>query len=56
LGIRVQIHPELLMAEGVDGLVPTRDEVERAEQALAWVLWSLFAYAEDLELPRAKFW
>ncbi len=56
VGIRVKIHPELLMPEGVDGLVPTRDEVERAEQALAWVLWSLFAYAEALGLPRAKFW
>ena len=55
-GIQVKIHPELLMPEGEDGLVPMREEVERAEQALAWVLWSLFSYAEDLGLPRAKFW
>jgi hypothetical protein len=55
-GIQVKLHPELLLPEGEDGLVPMREEVERAEQALAWVLWSLFSYAEDLGLPRAKFW
>jgi len=55
-GVTVQLHPELLVEEGSD-LIPGRTEVQAAEQALAWVLWALFAYADDLaELKYAPFW
>jgi hypothetical protein len=55
-GVTVQLHPELLVEEGSD-LIPGRAEVQAAEQALAWVLWALFAYADDLvELKYAPFW
>ena len=47
--------PELLMEEE-DGIVPGKGELQAAEQALAWVLWALFAYAEDLGLKRPGFW
>jgi len=36
-GVRVRIHPEVLMGEG-DGVVPGQEAVARAEEALAWVL------------------
>ncbi len=53
--VRVNIlDPEILMAG--DGVVPTPDIVQDAEQALSWVLTALFAYADDLGLPRAPFW
>lgn len=39
-----------------DQIVPNRDEIDRHVQALAWVLWALFAYADYLELPRPAFW
>jgi hypothetical protein len=54
-GVMVRLHPELLMGES-DEVVPGREEVEAAEKALAWVLWALFAYGEDLGLRQAVFW
>ncbi len=39
-----------------DGVVPGREEVARAEEALAWVLWALFAYAEEIGLKAPPFW
>ena len=47
--------PELLMGER-DCIVPGRDEVQQTEKALAWVLWALFAYSDDLGLKHAIFW
>jgi len=54
-GVTVRIREPELLVEG-DGVVPGRDEVERAEEALAWVLWALFAYAPDLGLKTPPFW
>ncbi|OQY18268.1 MAG: hypothetical protein B6I35_13340 [Anaerolineaceae bacterium 4572_32.2] len=54
-GIRVHIEPEALMGEE-DGVVPTREEVAFAEQALSWVLFALFAYAGDIGVKHAHFW
>jgi len=54
-GVRVRMHPEVLMGEE-DGVVPGREEVARAEEALAWVLWALFAYAEEIGLKAPPFW
>lgn len=34
----------------------TWEDVRRAEHALAWVLWVLFAYAERVGVKRAVFW
>ena len=48
-------NPELLMGED-DEVVPGRDEVRQAEEALAWVLWALFAYSEEVGLKRPGFW
>jgi len=53
--VRVRMHPEVLMGEE-DGVVPGREEVARAEEALAWVLWALFAYAEEIGLKAPPFW
>ena len=54
-GIVVDIEPQALMGAG-DGVVPTREDVAFAERALAWVLFALFAYAEDIDVKRARFW
>ena len=55
-GIVARIRsPELLMGER-DSIVPGRDEVQQTEKALAWVLWALFAYSDDLGLKHAIFW
>jgi len=55
-GVVVRIrNPELLMGPG-DGVVPGRGEVRQVEEALAWVLWALFAHSEDVGLKRAVFW
>jgi hypothetical protein len=48
-------NPELLMTPG-DEIVPGKDAVQAVEQALAWVLWALFAHGEDLGLKQAVFW
>lgn len=53
--VRVGIHPELLMREG-DEIVPGRGEAAQAAEALGWVLWALFAYAEELGLQPPEFW
>ncbi len=54
-GVQVRMHPEVLMGEG-DGVVPGQEAVARAEEALAWVLWALFAYAEEIGLKPPPFW
>ncbi len=33
-----------------DGVVPLPDTVRAAERALAWVLWALLAYSEEVGL------
>jgi hypothetical protein len=37
-------------------VVPTRDEVKRTEEALAWVLQALFVYGPELGLGKVEFW
>ncbi|MBC7227032.1 MAG: hypothetical protein H5T61_07345 [Thermoflexales bacterium] len=37
-------------------MAPGPGEVRRAEEALAWVLWALFTYAEEVGLNRPPFW
>lgn len=54
--VRVTIRtPELLLGDA-DGVVPPRREVELAERALAWVLWTLFANGEEIGLKRPPYW
>ena len=48
-------NPELLMVPG-DEIVPGKDAVQAVEEALAWVLWALFAHGEDIGLKQAIFW
>lgn len=47
--VLVSLHPEMLIGERGD-VVPLRDEVRAAEEALAWVLYALFAYSEEVNL------
>ncbi|MBN1921174.1 MAG: replication-relaxation family protein [Anaerolineae bacterium] len=47
--VTVDLHPEMLIGERSD-VVPLRDEVRAAERALAWVLYCLFAYSEEIGL------
>jgi predicted transcriptional regulator of viral defense system len=54
-GVSVRIDPEVLMGQE-DGVVPTRDEAQAAEQALAWVLLALLRHADTLLLKCAIFW
>ena len=55
-GLTVRIRrAELLMKAG-DTVVPDREAVRQAEEALTWVLLALFAYSDDLGLKRATFW
>lgn len=56
LRIEVRIHPDLLMEEQGDGVVPGKEEVRQAEESLAWVLWALFAYGDEVMLKTAVFW
>lgn len=53
--ITVKIHNPWIMAYP-DGFRPTDEEVLQAEKALAWVLWALFSFPEDLDLPYNAFW
>lgn len=54
--VRVTIRtPELLLGD-VDGVVPPKREIELAERALAWVLWTLFANGEEIGLKRPPYW
>ncbi len=53
--VQVSLHPELLMGDQ-DGVVPSRDEVRAAEEALAWVLWALFAHCRRLLSKDPAFW
>jgi len=53
--IQVDVFDTAVVCEGVDAAT-ARGLTQAAEQTLAWVLRALFAYAEDLGLPRAPFW
>lgn len=54
--IEVRIRdPQILVPAG-EGLMPTHSEVERTEQALAWVLQALFEYSQELNLGTPEFW
>jgi len=53
--VRVDIFNTAVVCSDVDA-VTARELTRAAEQTLAWVLTALFAYAEDLGLPRAPFW
>ena len=55
-GVAVRIASRELLMREPNGVVPGRDQVRRAEQALAWVLWALFAYADRLGLQPPVFW
>ena len=46
---------ELLMTER-NGVVPGRDEIDRAAKAIAWVLYALVAHASRLGLDTPAFW
>jgi hypothetical protein len=48
-------NPQIMMRDG-DNIMPTRQEVARTEQALAWVLWSFFNYSVELGLGKVEFW
>lgn len=53
--VRVDVlHAEILRAD--TDFTPDRDLLRAVEDSLAWVLTALFAYAEDVGLPRAPFW
>ncbi len=54
-GVVVRLHPEVLMGEGEE-VMPGPGEVRRAEEALEWVLWALFAYAGEVGLNPPPFW
>jgi hypothetical protein len=55
-GVRVKIlSGELLMTER-NGIVPNEAEIRAAEQALSWVLWSMFNYASEVGLKLPVFW
>lgn len=54
ISVRIR-EPELLM-EPWQTIVPSREKLKEAEEALAWVLWALFAYADRLDLPTCGFW
>jgi hypothetical protein len=53
--VGVSIEPEVLMGRA-DGVVPSREETEAAEEALTWVLDALFAYAHEIGIKHARFW
>lgn len=53
--VSVSLHPEVLLGDA-DGVLPGKIEVQQAQESLAWVLWAILAYAEDLGLKTALFW
>jgi len=53
--VRVDIFDTAVVCAGVDAAT-ARGLTRAAEETLSWVLTALFAYAEDLGLPRAPFW
>ncbi len=55
-GVRVRLHPEVLLGAAAEAVVPTPEEVAAAEAALTWVLTSLFAYSHELGLKQTPFW
>ncbi len=54
-GVEMRLHPEVLIGEK-ETVMPGPGEVRRAEEALEWVLWALFAYAEKVGLNPPPFW
>jgi hypothetical protein len=55
-GISVKISSEEILLRESEGVLPGREEVHNAEQALAWLLWALMAYSNRLGLPDIAFW
>ena len=53
--VRVDIFDTAVVCADTDAAT-ARELTQAAELTLGWVLTSLFAYAEDLGLPRAPFW
>jgi hypothetical protein len=47
--------PQILMNRD-DLVVPSKEEVREMEEALAWVLYALFAYSEELGLGGLSYW
>ena len=55
--VRVEIrNPFILYLHEEREVEPARDEVQRAEKALAWVLQALLVYSVELGLGRLEFW
>lgn len=55
-GTNVKIKDRELLLQPDQTVMPSEDEIQHAESALAWVLWALFAYADRLDLPTCGFW
>jgi len=55
-GVNVRVRNPQILIEEDDIVVPSQSEVTQVEQALAWVLWALFAHSLDLGLGRPEFW
>lgn len=53
--VAARLHPEVLLGQA-SGVMPPPEQVAAAEDALAWVCYALFAYAEALHLPPPDFW
>jgi hypothetical protein len=54
--VRVRIADRELLMGDHDGVVPGKNQVARVERALAWVIWTLFIYSDELDLKHAPFW
>ncbi|RME49604.1 MAG: hypothetical protein D6791_00380 [Chloroflexi bacterium] len=54
--VAVKIHSWLLLSSPVGDDTPLKDRIQRAEEALRWVLLSLFQYAHFLDLPLPGYW
>jgi len=48
-------NPQILMSRD-DLVVPSKEEVQAVEEALSWVLYSLFAYSQELGLGGLSYW
>mgnify|MGYP001373269787 CR=1 FL=1 len=54
--IEVRIRDPQILIPADETLMPSRNEVEFTEQALAWVLQALFEYSQELNLGSPEFW
>jgi len=55
-GVTVRISNRDILVSHDGAIIPTENEKRAKEQALAWVLYALFAYAPHLHLTTAPFW